>query len=191
MKRSVFAAIILFLFGTSAFATIEDYRLAGTIALGDGAFLAIIEMPTGEQHIYHVGDVFESGVVARITDSEASIELPGDEWVLSLAGKASHADTEMPQGPVIASLELNDQHLKSVQALRGTVERDLVSEFSARLALPQGLQVQMVRTAQQEYRSLADALPAIQKALARGEAPHLFFEPGSGLDELYLIARAD
>ena len=191
MNRSLFAGCILCLIGLSTYAAVEEYRLAGTIALGDGGFLAMIEMPTGEQRIFHVGDAFESGVVVRITDLEARIELPGEEWILALAGETSAAAVATPAGPVVASLELSDQHLKSVQALREKRERKLVSEFSERLALPQGLQVQLVRVAQQEFESLADALPAMQKALARGEAPHLFFEPGSGLDELYLIARTD
>ncbi len=191
VRYPVFAGIVLALLGLSAWAGTGDYRLAGTVALGDGEFLALIEGPTGEQRIVHEGDAFEDGTVTLVTGSQVRIEMAEDSLILSLAGKEPGIEAETPPGPAIAGLYLSQRQLKWLQGLQAADEDRLRSAFFEGLALPQGLQLRHISVAQQEYSSLGAALPAIRKAFTRGEIPHLFFESGGGLDEVYLIATAD
>lgn len=192
MRFSILALVLFAFYAPSSVAgTGGDYRLAGTIALGEEKFLAIVEMPSGEQRIIHEGDEFDSGIVVLITQSETRIRLPDDEMVLTLVGTDSNDEPNIFAGPMIATFNLSEKQLMSIQTLRSNNEEKLVATFSSRLALPQGLRVRRIWASQQEFASLTEALPALKDALARGDIPHLFFEPGSGLDEIYLKASTN
>lgn len=169
----------------------DDYRLAGTIALGDERYLALIEMPSGEQQIFRVGDEFEGGEIARITRTAAYVERPGGDLVLDLTGMKLARSGAVEPGLVVGTLELGAQQLDLVMALRASDEKALTAALTEGLDLPKGLKVRRVMAGVESYDSLTEALPDLQRALAEGEAPHLFFEEGEGLDELYLVAERE
>lgn len=98
--NSVIKAALLFLLAFMVSPAVADdkteYRLAGTMHTGVGEWLAILELPGGEQRLLGSGDSIPGGEVVEIGATWLRLVDTEGELTLSLKGDGSHARRNVP-----------------------------------------------------------------------------------------------
>ena len=83
--------LLAFMVSSAAADDTTEYRLAGTMHTGVGEWLAILELPGGEQRLLSSGDSIPGGEVVEIGATWLRLVDTEGEQTLSLEGDGSHA----------------------------------------------------------------------------------------------------
>jgi len=79
-----------------AAASLEGYRLAGTVAVGQG-HLGVLELPEGTQVLVREGSEVAGGRVVRLDARSLRLAFPEEELELPLAGLPRPAEVPLPE----------------------------------------------------------------------------------------------
>jgi hypothetical protein len=164
-----------------------DIRLAGTIELEAGQFIAIVDDGAGHQRIVHVGDELAVGEIVSIGDREVRVRTTSGVLMLSLEGAAVPSPPEAEPPLVITDMSIGADVLLKLQAIPGGDEQQVTRQVLGELGLPTSLAVRQVWVADKQYSQMRVALPHVRDALRAGDIVHLFFEKGGPVDETYLM----
>jgi hypothetical protein len=205
----VLAALLLPSLAAAAGA--DGYRLAGVLAVGP-EYLAILELPGGDQQLVRKGSTLEGGGQVVLVDAHRlRIALSGRTIELNLDGSGAPAQVPLALGVVqeqtdndrtlVRSLDteaFSDALARSTKstttpAVQPTskVTKDPAAETGRRLApilnLPADSRVVMVN--EQPVRSADQAIRLIEQAFQNNETPRLNVSSASGEESrVYLMA---
>ena len=114
----------------------DEYRLAGTVNAGEKGWLAVLELPGGEQLLLNKGDKIPGGQVVDIGDAWMTLRDTQGELTLSLeSGERAAAFGELPS-PFI-NLEASESLSDALNALGRTAkdEEELAAGISELLSI--------------------------------------------------------
>ena len=185
--------------------TEEHHRLSGIIGSAHGHSVAIIESPDGRSVMLHVGDAFEDGRVAEISERSMMVRYAhGDRRFWLASSGAISTDRLSAQGKPSLVIAKDDTHptLQRTVAKVSLVARldELITTGRAKgqtlddvlrplLELPK--QVRIVEIDHQPLGSTLDSLKNIRGALAQGHMVSLGIEGDPGKQMMYVLPRSD
>jgi hypothetical protein len=158
----------------------EVYRVAGIIAPTDTGWLAVIELPTGEQRLVRVGDEVGEAKVLHISKGEVLLEFKDGTRLLQLASAESAPRSKglEPAGVLANSFRdsIQESHdLADSGELPGLVDMD---------QLPSDMRIVSING--QAVSSVAQGLDLIRNAINNDHLIRLTLEEGAMLPVLYL-----
>ena len=186
-----FAAALLL--ATLQAAAAGDMRLAGTMAYGDGQWLAVVEQPDGGQRLVRVNDRIDGGTVVGIAERTVRVRYADGERIYVLEGGRTIATWEArpvaPGTPVIASRHIDAAFVKSLEQLQSRMGEGRPEERRAEMYTLLGLPAQARIKSLNQAKVAGDVqlLAAIRRNIRTGVVNHLFLEGSSQLDEVYLL----
>jgi hypothetical protein len=201
----------LLIFSMATAATGDGFRLAGVLAVGP-EYLAILELPGGEQQLVRKGSTLDDGGRIVLVDaSRLRIELAGRTIELNLDGTGDPAQVPVALGVVqeqsdndrimVRSLDAEAFSAALAQPAKPTaksavppsskVRKDPAAEVGRRLApilnLPIDSRVVMVND--QPVRSADQAIRLIEQSFQNNETPRLNVTSAAGDESrVYLTA---
>jgi hypothetical protein len=135
-RSPALAAACLLLVPAAAFsgAPEQHYRLAGIVAGGPGATIAVIELPDGRQRSYRTGDALDAGTIREITPASVRIGLPDDDLILRLRGSPHRAASRAAGAPATEDDDIEPRGVPEEAAAEGAVRnQQLGSNEASRL----------------------------------------------------------
>lgn len=207
MLRALVLALTLAALPSAALlaGTADGYRLAGIIAVADD-YLAVLELPGGEQVLVRRGSVVEGAGRVVLLDAER-LRLALPDHTLDLALDRSLNDPVVPAGLGVVQDQLDDGNVlirrvdpeafgesvaRSSHAAKppGTKAkaRDPTVEAGRRLAPILNLppDSRLVAVNESPVRSAGQAIALIERSLADGVSPRLNITGAGGESRVYL-----
>jgi hypothetical protein len=211
MRRTIALLIAVLLLPSMVAAAVADgYRLAGILAVGPD-YLAILELPGGQQQLVRKGNTLDGGGQVVLVDaSRLRIALPGRTIELSLDGSGAPAQVPVALGVVqeqsdnervlvrrvdseafSASVAQSQKAPAKPAAAPSSKARDPAAEAGRRLApilnLPPDSRV--VQVNEQPVRSAEQAIRLIEQSFQENTAPRLNITSAAGDESrVYLSA---
>jgi hypothetical protein len=162
------------------YAAEETYRVAGIIVPADTAWLAVIELPTGEQRLARVGDVVGEAKVLYISKGEVLLEFKDGTRLLQLAS----AESDMPSKVVKPRGILANSFRESIREADDLADSGELPGLVDMDQLPADMRIVDING--KAMPSLAEGLKIIRDAINNNRRIRLTLEEGSMLPVIYL-----
>ena len=162
-----------------------EYRLAGTMQTAVDEWLAVLELPGGEQRLLRVGDAIPGGEVVEIDAAWLRLRVRDDLLTLALEGDASHANQHIPDAMFLtsqASISLQDA-LKRLRAGAGNASQ-LAEDISRVLQIPDGGEIDAIDD--HPVESSAQSLELLLRSLGENRPVRIEVSGVEGFDAVYL-----
>ena len=174
-------------------AAASEFRLAGTMSYGQGQWLAMVELPSGQQRLVKVNEPLAGGTVVAIGDRVVRVRFAdGDKVYVLENGKtiATWAAVQAPaDAPIIASREIGADFLKALDEVERRFAkaepRVLRAELHKVLGIPPTSRVKAVN--QFPMQSDAQVIGTVRRAARARYSVHLFLDDSPQLTEVYLL----
>lgn len=158
----------------------ETYRVAGIIAPADTAWLAVIELPSGEQRLVRVGDAIGEAKVLRISKGEVLLEFKDGTRLLQLAS----VESAPPSNPVAPRGILASTFRESIREMHDLADSGELPGLVDMDQLPSDMRIVSING--KAMSSLAQGLELIRDAVNANQLIRLTLEEGSMLPVIYL-----
>ena len=190
--RDYVRLLALALLSCSAAAS-SEFRLSGTMSYGEGQWLAMVELPSGEQRLVKVSEPLAGGTVVAIGDRVVRVRFADGEKVYVLENGrtiATWAAAQVPaDAPIIASREIGADFLKALDEVErqfGKSGPNVVrAELNKVLGIPPTSRVKAVN--QFPMQSDTQVIATVRREARARNAVHLFLEDSPQLTEVYLL----
>ena len=163
----------------------DDYRLAGTIDAGERGWLAVLELPGGEQRLLNKGDTIPGGEILDIGSDW--IRLRGDQGELTLSLEFDERDVAFGELPSpIISLQVSNSLRDALNALDQTArnEEQLAVGISEILNISEKGQITSIDDL--PVSSVKHSLHLLKKSLVSDHPVRIAVSGIEGFDAVYL-----
>lgn len=181
---------ILFFFALYAWSSMADeadeYRLAGTIDAGEKGWLAVLELPDGEQRLLNKGDTIPGGEILDIGKGWITLRDQQGELALSLESSGSHAAFgEVP--PEFVNLQASESLRKELDTLGQSTQKEerLAAGISKLLQIPEKGKITSIDDL--PVRSANHSLLLLKKTLVADHPVRIAVSGVDGFDAVYLM----
>lgn len=172
--------------GSSVAGETNDYRLAGTVDSGVRGWLAVLELPGGEQRLLKQGDAIPGGEILDIGDEWIKLSDWDGEQTLRLEGDVSYVVTDEPM-PMLITLEASASLRETLNQLDGSKnkEQKLAADISKLLQIPEEGQIASIND--RPASSVKHGLQLLKQSLVANHPVRIEVSGVEGFDAVYLM----
>lgn len=175
----------------SAHASSPDpaYRLAGTLDAGPRGWLAVLEMPNGEQQLLKKGDSINGAQVIDIGDEQVKLRRDGEVLILSLEGGESDLSYgDLP--PEFFNLEASDALRATLDELGRTAKSDeqLATRIRDLLQIPGDGRIATIDD--QPVTSVKHGVKLLKQSMIADHPVRVAVTGVEGFDAVYVMPQA-